>query len=414
MHSDTQAPDRRGARYVGIDLARLLAVIGMMANHLVAIASSMPGATDADVRAAEVATTLTSGIAAVLFAVLGGVSAVFATKRSLARGRKGQAAASLIIRGAILIVLGLALGELKTPIIVVLTYYGAAMIIASLFIAASTRVIAIVAAALWLAGGTVNALTRQALDLVEEGGSPTFESISAFPVETVRGLLLTGSYPAITWLAYMLVGVLIARGLVAASARGKLTRLALGLAAVGAACATVATLVSTWTLHNLALFGVDAPEGLTMKQYRGHLTLQQFGVPESPEPWAQLIAAPHSGSPVEMLRTVGIALVVIGLLVAIFDSRGKPANGFVDIFRAAGAAPLTIYTLHIVATSFTFAPLFAGADYSAGIPWWVAGVSALVLQLAGVLVLGIVLSATGRRGPLEALTSGIVRTVTRT
>ncbi|KAM9863440.1 heparan-alpha-glucosaminide N-acetyltransferase domain-containing protein [Leucobacter sp. BZR 635] len=405
---------RSSARYIGIDLARFLAVIGMMANHLVAIVGSNPTASLLDQRAAEIATTLTSGIAAVLFAVLGGVSAVFASKRALAAGRRGAAVIGIVLRGLILIALGLWLGALNVPIIVVLAYYGVALILVSVFVAAPSWVLATTAAALWLAGGPLNALARQTLEVVEEAGSPSFESIAEQPLETVRGLLLTGAYPAITWVAYLLVGMLIARALIAANERGKLSRTALGLAGLGVLLATVATLISNWTLANLARFGVAAPEGLDMALFTKFLGMQQFGAPTSPELWAQLVAAPHSGSPIEMLRTVGIALAVIGLLVTLFDSRGAAPGPVTDVFRAAGAAPLTIYTLHLVATSIAYAPVYAGVDLSAGTPWWIAGLGAFGIQLAGVLVIGVILSLLKRRGPLEALTSGIVHTLTRT
>lgn len=416
LSPDRAAPKARGAsaRYIGIDLARFLAVIGMMANHLVAIVGENPEASLLDQRAAEIATTLTSGIAAALFAVLGGVSAVFASRRALADGRTGAAIVSIMLRGVILIVIGLALGALLSPIIVVLAYYGASLILVSVFIAARSWVIAVAAGVLWLAGGPVNAFVRDALEIVSEAGSPSFETIAAEPLETVRGLLLTGTYPAITWVAYLLIGMLIARALIAANDRGRLSRTALSLAVVGTGLAVAATLVSNWTLANLARFGVAAPEGLDMATFTKFLGMQQFGAPTSPELWAQLVAAPHSGAPMEMLRTVGISLAVIGLLVTLFDSRRTPPGRITDIFRAAGAAPLTIYTLHLIATAAAYGPIYAGTDFGATFPWWVAGLGAYGIQLAGVLVIGAILSALGRRGPLEALTSGIVRGVTRT
>ncbi len=405
---------RGAARYVGIDLARFLAVLGMMANHLVAVSEMDPTASELNQRAGEIATTLTSGIAAALFAVLGGISAVFASRRALSAGRPGAAIASIMLRGVILIVLGLALGALDVPIIVVLSYYGVAMILVAVFIVAPSWLIGVAAGALWLGGGFVNATARSALDIVEEAGSPSFESVADAPFETLRGMILTGVYPAITWVAYLLVGILIARALLAANARGTLGRSALGLAAFGALLATAATLISNWTLANLARFGVSAPDGLDMATFVEYLGMQQFGSPNSPELWSQLIAAPHSGSPAEMLRTVGIALAVIGLLVTLFDTHDRGPSRFTDVFRAAGAAPLTIYTLHLLATALVYAPLYAGVEMPDGANWWVAGLGAFGLQLAGVLVIGVILSVTGKRGPLEALTSGIVRTLTRT
>ena len=86
--------------------------------------------------------------------------------------------------------------------------------------------------------------------------------------------------------------------------------------------------------------------------------------------------------------------------------------------RAAGAAPLTIYTTHIVVSGIIQGTFFrlaeqAGGLPETGIPWWVMGPGALALQLAGVLAIGAVLSITKRRGPLETLLSKIVGFVVR-
>ena len=411
--SSTTGPLRANARYVGIDLARFLAVVGMIANHLVAIVAMSPTSSEFDQRAGEIATTLTSGIAAALFAVLGGVSAVFASRRALAAGRTGAAITAIVLRGLVLIVIGLLLGGLDSPIIVVLAYYGVSLIVVSVWIAAPSWLIALAATVLWAGGGFVNVTVRHALMVVDEAGTPSFESLAAAPLETVRGLLVTGVYPAITWVAYLLVGILIARALLAANARGTLGRRALSLAAIGVVVATVATLVSNWTLANLDRLGAVVPEGIDPDLFVELISGQQFGAPVQPELWSMLVAAPHSGTPIEMLRTVGISLAVIGLLVTLFDSRSARPGRFVDVFRAAGAAPLTIYTLHIIATSMAYAPLYAGVDFQSQLPWWVAGPWAFAVQLAGVLLIGIILSATGKRGPLEAITSGIARVLTR-
>ena len=406
---------RPRARYVGVDLARLLAVIGMMAAHLVAVNAGAPGTSELDIRAAEIAEMLTTGIAAPLFAVLGGLSAVFATRRALSTGRVGAAIASIALRGVILVLLGLALGYIVSPIVVVLVYYGVAMILVAPLIAARSWVLGLIALAVGVAGGPLNALLRDSLGIIEEAGSPSFLTLWAEPVETLRGVLVTGMYPAITWAVYLLIGVLVARALIAASERGVLARTALVLAAAGAAVAVAASLVSNWTIANLATFGVSAPEGLDEATFTTFLGSQHFGAPHSPELWSQLIAAPHSGSPMDILRTAGIALAVIGLLVAIFDANGRRTGRLTEVFRAAGAAPLTIYTLHIIATGLIYTAVMQDESVLASgtLPWWVAGLGALGIQLAGVLVIGVALSATGRRGPLEALTSGIVRGITR-
>lgn len=410
---------RTRVRYLGVDLARFLAIVGMMATHLVAVNAMNPTASEFEQGAAQLAQTLTSGIAAPLFAVLGGLSAVFATRRLLRTGRVGAAIAAVAIRGAILILIGLLLGMIVSPVVVVLAYYGVAMILIAPLVAAPSWVLATLAIAFGIAGGPLNALARGALGVVNEGGSVTFESLFADPLGALRALLLTGEYPAITWTVYLLTGMLVARLFVSATARRTLVRAAGAVAAVGAAAAVGAQLASNWAASHLSVLGFAPVPGLDPEMFRSLLIAPTFGAPFSSELWAQLVATPHSGSPMDLLRTIGIACAVIGLLVLLCDARGaardgRRTGGVLEALRCVGAAPLTVYTLHIVATGLLLAPVMEDpAVLENGIPWWAAGTGAFALQLAGVLAIGAILAALDRRGPLEALTSGAVRLAVR-
>lgn len=416
------APSR--ARFVGVDIARFLAIAGMMATHLIAINAMNPAASPFEQGAAQWAQTLTSGIAAPLFAVLGGLSSVFATRRLLRDGRTGAAIGAVALRGAILILVGLLLAFVVSPVVVVLAYYGVAMILVAPLIAVRGPVLVAIAAILGLAGGPLNAAVRGGLGVVNEGGSVSFELFGADPLGALRALALTGEYPAITWVVYLLAGILVGRLLVSGSERGTLARVSAILAGAGAAVAVAAHLASTWVLGNLAVFGFAPIDGIDPEMFRTLLVSPTYGAPFSTELWAQLVATPHSGSPMDLLRTVAIACAVIGLLVLLCDRGARPGaprptgTGFgaraLDVVRSAGAAPLTVYALHIVVTGLVLTPLFEDPSLlESGMPWWAAGTSAFALQLGGALVIGAILSATGRRGPLEAATSGIVRLAVR-
>ena len=409
------APRSRSAqppaiRYIGVDLARLLAIAGMMATHLVAAGAAFARPDSFEATAANLAVVMTSGIAAPLFAVLGGVSAVFASRRLLAEGRTGAAIAAIALRGAILILIGLLLGLIVSPVVVVLAYYGVAMLLVAPLIRVRGPILIGVCVVIALASGPLNALARGALGIVNEGGSVTFEALAVQPVESLRGLLLTGEYPAITWLAYLIAGILIGRVLVSATSRGTLTRASGVLAGVGVAVAVAAQFASSLALANLQALGHTPVEGLDPAIMQQVLTAPAFGAPLSPEVWAQLVATPHSGGIMDLIRTIAIACAVIGTFVLLCDAlRGGRAPGRVlDVFRAAGAAPLTVYVLHIAVTGATLGALMAPTEIAGAVPWWAAGPGAFAAQLAGVLALGAVLSVTGLRGPLEALTSRTV------
>lgn len=442
--SDTQLapparPARQRVRYIGIDLARFIAIAGMMAAHLLAPLAMFPGVSDSDRELAMGASLISNGAPAALFAVLGGVSIVFATRKQLSSGLVGKAMASVAVRGVVLIVLGVLLGFVDNNIIVILAYYGVAMILVAPLIKAKSWVLASLAAVLGLGFGWLNITLRRSLEVRMEGPHINVGFITSDPLGTLRAIFVTGEYPAITWVTYLLVGMLIGRALTSATARGVLGRTAAKLAAISAGVFVVSQLISNWLLGKLIDFGVIDLQAATQMSKAEILQAAQTqllqvggsGAPPSPHIVAQLIAVPHSGSIMDLARTIALSALVIGLLVWLCDrERERPqvsateamTPGFgarlLDIVRAAGAAPLTIYTTHIVVSGIIQGTFFRSAEQAGGlpetgIPWWVMGPGALLLQLAGVLAIGAVLSITKRRGPLETLLSKIVGFVVR-
>ena len=440
--SDTQlAPPARPAhqrvRYVGIDLARFIAIAGMMAAHLLAPLAMFPGVSDSDRELAMGTSLISNGAPAALFAVLGGVSIVFATRKQLSGGLVGKAMASVAVRGVVLIVLGVLLGFVDNNIIVILAYYGVAMILVAPLIKAKSWVLASLAAVLGLGFGWLNITLRRSLEVHMEGPHINVGFITSDPLGTLRAIFVTGEYPAITWVTYLLVGMLIGRALTSATARGALGRTAAKLAVIGGAVFVVSQLVSNWLLGKLIDFGVIEPQASQQMSHTEILQAAQTqllqvggsGAPPSPHIVSQLLAVPHSGSIMDLARTIALSALVIGLLVWLCDRERPQASASVatspglgarllDIVRAAGAAPLTIYTTHIVVSGIIQGTFFrlaeqAGGLPETGIPWWVMGPGALALQLAGVLAIGAVLSITKRRGPLETLLSKIVGFVVR-
>lgn len=440
--SDTQlAPPARPAhqrvRYVGIDLARFIAIAGMMAAHLLAPLAMFPGVSDSDRELAMGTSLISNGAPAALFAVLGGVSIVFATRKQLSGGLVGKAMASVAVRGVVLIVLGVLLGFVDNNIIVILAYYGVAMILVAPLIKAKSWVLASLAAVLGLGFGWLNITLRRSLEVHMEGPHINVGFITSDPLGTLRAIFVTGEYPAITWVTYLLVGMLIGRVLTSATARGALGRTAAKLAVIGGAVFVVSQLVSNWLLGKLIDFGVIEPQASQQMSHTEILQAAQTqllqiggsGAPPSPHIVSQLLAVPHSGSIMDLARTIALSALVIGLLVWLCDRERPQASASVatspglgarllDIVRAAGAAPLTIYTTHIVVSGIIQGTFFRSAEQAGGlpetgIPWWVMGPGALALQLAGVLAIGAVLSITKRRGPLETLLSKIVGFVVR-
>jgi len=120
------------SRIVAIDLARWLAIVGMMSAHLLSsVAGSWTGATGAQAQAADVVLAGANGNASSLFAVLAGVSLVLATRSMLARGARGAALRSVLGRAIVVGAVGVVLASTAPPVYVVLNFLAFAMVVAA-------------------------------------------------------------------------------------------------------------------------------------------------------------------------------------------------------------------------------------------------------------------------------------------
>ena len=115
-------------RLVGVDVARCLALLGMVSTHV--LASHDP---DGSLTARQ---WLAGGRASALFAVLAGVSLALMTgRRTPVQGtERGRRSLALATRAVLVATIGLALGGLETGIAVILTYYGVLFLMALPFL----------------------------------------------------------------------------------------------------------------------------------------------------------------------------------------------------------------------------------------------------------------------------------------
>ena len=130
------ASSRAQTRLVGLDVARFLALLGMMATHLLATRDEAGDPT----WVAEVF----SGRASALFALLAGVSLALMTGGSRpVRGEERVArSAGLLVRALAVGVVGLLLGGIDSGVAVILVNYGVLMALGVLVVGCSARVLA--------------------------------------------------------------------------------------------------------------------------------------------------------------------------------------------------------------------------------------------------------------------------------
>jgi hypothetical protein len=186
---------------------------------------------------------------------------------------------------------------------------------------------------------------------------------------------LTGYYPVLTWLTYLLAGMAVGR------LDLRRARVGAGLLAGGAALAVAAAITSAVLVAGSPL----SPAALAERRY---------GTTPTDTWWWLAVDLPHSGTPLDLAGTTGSALAVLGAMLLV----GRWSERALWLPAAMGAFPLTAYTLHVLAV--------AGLAAAGPAVW---GTHVLVVALIGVM-----LRRAGRRGPLEALvaaTSGRARRV---
>lgn len=368
-----------GSRLQGIDLARLVAVAGMMAAHTLSWSEPAPAAV----------TALVDGPPSTLFAVLGGVSVVLAARARLAAGDRGGAVRSTLARGAVVALLGVLIAPLASAVYVVLVPFGVAIAVAAPLLLARSWLLAALAAAITVGGGSIVAIAGSRLPSLQRfsGDPSTLEAV----LPAVNDVLLTGVYPALIWLGYLVIGMLVARALLAARAAGTERTMLTRIAGIGALLTGIGVAMSE--LGVLLLTDTVAPGEPALA--RDLLLVNGYGsVPDAGPLW-QLLAAPHTGTPADIARTAGIALVTIGLLSLLVGRLSPGVLRAIEPLRAAGGAPLTIYIVHVVGYT-----LLAGLLIEAA-PGLVSGWGGWAVQLAGALAIGAALAARGARGPFE-------------
>jgi uncharacterized membrane protein YeiB len=369
-------------RLAGVDAARGLAVVGMIVAHVAAADAAAP------------LWQAVNGRAAVLFGVLGGVSLALMSRVALRSGDPVVRAGlrrRVAVRAVLLIVLGIGLVPISSGPMVILPVYGVEFLLVLPLLFARARTLAWTAAAWAVAGPLLSFALRSRMEVATLGGTIAPSDLTSFPAagDAVVRLLLTGAYPVLTWMPFLLAGMAIGRlDLVVPAGR----LIAGGL--VGAALGYGGSWLAVDVLGGRqALLDSVAPvaEKLAMPadQVVGLLSGSSYGTVSTTSPAWLLTATPHSGSPFDVVGAGGVAVAVLG--TCLLAARVVP--WLLAPLAATGALALTLYAGHIAALALVQDTAAVTAD-----PW----------PVTAVFVLGAVLAAAGwrslvGRGPLEAL-----------
>ena len=396
-------------RLPGIDVARALAIFGMIAAHVASGPSSF------SIMDLSTYSALVHGRPAVLFALLAGVSISLMTGRgerpasvNYAQGMRLK----LIGRALAIFLIGLLLEQLGTGIAVILTFYGVLYFVALPFVWARTRTLVITAICLGLIGPPLLAVIQY---LLPKGNvSPTI------------GLVLGGVYPLPVFWGILLLGMALGR------LNLQSTRVLAGLVAVGVCASAVGYGVgSIWgsteepkngwinqdngngssqpdwaaAISKLKKQKAKQADGMQPRNPAAELSADASSDERIESRWGQyrdalgsskqlresikksvVDSAPHSGGTAEFIGSSGFALIVVALCQLVVSCARR---WFIPI-AVTGTMPLTIYTAHVIVVFVLGGP--AGTVVSNPLYWS--------------LVIGSMIFANGwmafiGRGPLE-------------
>lgn len=371
------APPSQSGRLIGIDLARAVAIVGMIAVHLLEMVNA-----DGTMSLAFV---LFSGKAAALFAVLAGVGIALSTGRDRRpTGRRWSASmAEVAVRALLIGLLGLALGYLVPAdrADVILVSYAALFLLAIPLLRLPSRALSVLALVIAVGIPVLSHWWREAHPPAQEMNL-TFTTLMQRPLTAMEMIFLTGGFPALAWLAYVCAGLAVGRA--ALGERGVMARLAI----MGAGLALAASVASWFVMEGLGgreKLAAVASQSMTMEQFQDFLVWGADGVLPASSPWWLGVMAPHTATPFDLLFTLGIAVSVIGVALIL----GIVAAGALRPVAKLGSMPLSLYTAHLLLLAAPFVPT--------------EGWLALVVHLTVLTAFALVWRAFFQRGPLESV-----------
>jgi uncharacterized membrane protein len=364
-------------RLAGVDAARGLAVLGMVAVHVLPTETA-----DGGVSLPE---QLAGGRSSAAFAVLAGVGVALATRRA---GDRWLQRLQLLLRALLIGALGLWLGGLDVDVAVILAYYAVFFALLLPFVGWPPRRLLATAAVVALLAPVLSYRVRPLLP-GEGFENPTWSSLQD-PAVLLSDLLLAGVYPAVPWTAYLLTGLAV--GQLALDRASTAVRLAAAGAALWAAAAAASALL-LGPLGGYAaigrLLGTDDPE--VVAEAVGH---SFFGNVPTDSWWLLAVDARHSSTTPDLVGTTGTALLVLGVCLLVSGRAGL----LLAPLSAVGSMPLTVYTAHLLVLHWT--------DSDDPTRYY-------VVQVGAALVLAPLWRRVVGRGPLEAVLAAVSRTVGR-
>ncbi len=323
------APRTQADRVVVPDVARGFAIFAMLVAHAIPLVPQVPS----PVRFVEYQL---NSVASPLFAcVMGMAAAIIMAKTRFDPGGVRAVIVQNVIRGCILIVLGVWLQTWGSWIAIILSFLGIVLAIGTPLLLLPTRALIVVAAVLLIASAPINAFVMSSVD-------PTMALPGSFGAAVLDWVFLNGHYRVTNLLPWFLFGAIVFR--------------------IGFASRRLA-----WTLLILAPVA-----------WGGEVMIRRlFSIERGP-----------SGSYLDTLRDAGLVLGVVAIIMVLAIVRAQRAakviQGAFMPFRAIGTVALSLYVLQVAVVAWLAASgtvsfgensygawaLVVLAVPAAGILWW--------------------------------------------
>lgn len=345
---------RRLGRIGGLDVARGLAVLGMVYVNFAPIG-------DGDDRwssAHSILSDIPNGRSVILFALVAGISLSLLTGRDApyTGERMATARKRIVGRAFMLVFLSMLTSLLNLPVIVVLSYYAVWFVLALPFTSWSVRKLWTAAAATAVVGPILSVAivwVTASLGLVAQENDPFLWT-----------MLIAGNYPGLVYMAFIFAGMAIGKSCIAeARHQAKLVALGAALMILGYGGSYVLTHTLFDSRDTLQVRGAvvteesggshvspdsssdgqaDPPPADPDSDQREHAF---DWAPVAFDPASQLVTAnPHANTVFEVVGSGGFAIALTGLCLLI----GRASRNVLRPLAAVGSMSLTVYATHLV------------------------------------------------------------------
>lgn len=387
-------------RITGLDTARAVAILGMIATHIFPLLQSQP---DGTLSPTWVGATLT-GVSSALFVVLAGVGLSLLTKKTTDVFTSRM---QLSLRALVLIIIGLLLGHAGSNVAIILVHYGVLFFLAMWCIQMTSKALTALAVSWIILAPILHGVLSRFMQL-QAGGttayvenwrlwtSPTLLDVIHHPGLLLWDIFFTGYYPVFSFFGYVLLGMAIGRTNLHKWSIG-VRLFVLGTMSYLLCRGFAALLLTDADFADRIAHAVGVPAAqlpALSATGAGINTDAAMGAAH----WYGL-AVPHSGAPLDIYSTAGAAMAVIGLFLLV--TRMGLVRKLLLPLSATGMVAFTAYVVHVIVTGLW--PTEWSHTLHVGDPLFADAWIMLIVHWIMVVAIGIVVYFAGVRGPLESL-----------